>query len=412
MRRSLRTGALLLTLVVGGGVTAAAQQPSVGRPDTSEVRDSAARVDEHPQDSPDDRGIVIRTADDKLWVRLLGSLRTLATYDFEGMPGIDNFSPYNIPVPDSDSSTNRFNMNANLSRIGLEATSRRGENGHTLFARIEADFRGEGNTLRLRHAFVRFDERFLLGQTWTTFTDASMLPLTVDLDGPNSSVTLRTVQLRLAAAVGKGGSVAASIESPSTDIQPSDSLKQVYQSFPDVIARYRLVRPGFRIQVAGVLRVLSVTDVDNRTSTSLGYGGNVMAQKDLGAGHQLSAQVIVGSGISRYITGFAGRGLDLLYDPETGTYVPLGEFGAYLAYGRLWPNGASTNVVLGSLVAFEQPWFAGSFYKSGGYLAVNHFIPLVAGARIGAEVVGGIRRNVDGQSGDAVRLQALILYDF
>lgn len=427
--RALLTGALrrvssardiagALVLLLAAGPAAAQQDTVVARPDTTQQADTARRVEEHAQDSPDDRGYVIRTSDGRYRLRLLGSLRTLATFDLEGLPSTEGFSPIEIPVPDEGANNNRFTMEARQSRLGFEATAPVGkrENGDArreVFARIETDFRGSDNSLRLRHAYVRIGQEWIVGQTWTTFTDATALPLTVDLDGPNSAVTLRSVQFRVSRPWKESWRWAVALESPAADVTVAqeDDAVVAYQNVPDVIAHVRKVTPTVRLQVSGVFRVISVKDsVDGKTG-KIALGGMVSLRQRLNDTYVLGAQGIVGKGISRYISGFSGRGLDLVQDPETGEYETLGEAGGYLSLSREWEGKSSTSLILGTLWALDD-FLPDDFYRAGGYLALNHFLSVGAGARMGLEAVVGTRRNVDGQRGNAARVQALFMYDF
>lgn len=161
--------------------------------DTTFVDDTTQIQEAHPQDSPERRGFLIVTGNGKSSLRIRGSLRVNGDYDFRGLQSAENFNTFEIPVGAANTADPRFFMKARQTRLGLEVTSDTDVGG--LFLRVETDFLGENNALRLRHAFGSVG-RFLVGQTWSTFGDLASLPLTVDLDGPNSSVAVRTVQVR------------------------------------------------------------------------------------------------------------------------------------------------------------------------------------------------------------------------
>ena len=252
-----------------------------------------------------------------------------------------------------------------------------------------------------------------LGQTWTTFADAAALPLTVDLDGPNSSVSLRSVQLRSSHRLGQRWQLAVASESPSADISRPQEQEgaEAYQNIPDVVAHARIVTARSRLQVAGVFRVLSVQDVAQKRQSFVGFGVNAIGQHALDERFVLGAQAIIGRGISRYITGFAGRGFDLVYDSTTAGYYTLDEAGGYLSLARTWSPGHVSNLILGTLWILDDG-LPPDFYRVGGYFAANHYMPVAPGARVGAELVFGTRRNASGESGNAARLSAIFLYDF
>jgi len=325
----------------------------------STVVDTTKRAEVSAQDTPEDRGLVVRTADGALRLRILGSIRIFGSYDFQGLPRADAFSPLEIPVPDVGGA-DRFYMDARQTRLGFETSWAKPNSPHTVFARIEADFAGTGNAFRLRHAYIRVDDnRLVLGQTWTAFTDISAVPLTVDLDGPASSISLRSLQVRYTQPIRPGLSLAGSIESPSVDVGTSqDAGDATYQSFPDLIGQVRYVRPGLRAQGAAVLRVLS-TSVDSAASPDRIVGSGVMGSVlwTIKAGSVLSAQAVLGRGISRYVQGLAGRGLDLVLDPTDESFVAPRVRGAYVAYSLEPRVGVTVNAIVGGLWAPAESFY-------------------------------------------------------
>jgi hypothetical protein len=394
--------------------TALVADSLVGRPDTTAAADTTrSRTDVSAQDSPQDRGIVIRSADRSLELRVLGSMRLFGSFDFEGLPRADAFSPYEIPVPEQ-SRNDRFYMDARQTRLGFETLWQKPGSSHRLFARIEADFAGSNNAFRLRHAYIRVDDnRIILGQTWTAFTDIAAVPLTVDLDGPASSITVRSAQIRYTHRLGDGMTLAGSIESPSVDISSSASAAgSTYQSFPDLIGQVRYIRPGLRAQGAAVFRVLSAGSDSTSTDRVPGYGVMGSVMWEFRARQTLGAQLVAGQGISRYLTGLSGRGLDLLIDPAEGAYIAPPVRGAYVSYSLVPRAGVTLNAILGGLWAPSRDFYPPQAYRRGGSLALNGFFPVFEGMQIGSEVIYGWRVNQDGQSGDALRLQARATYDF
>ena len=415
---------VVLVLLVGLGGALAAQEPVradtttlvsdslVGRPDTVGA-DTTHKREVSAQDSPEDRGLVIRTEDRELQLRILGSIRVFGSYDFEGLPRADAFSPLEIAVPNADG-VDRFYMDARQTRVGFEATWRKPNSAHWLFARIEADFAGTGNTFRLRHAYIRIDDnRLVLGQTWTAFTDITAVPLTVDLDGPASSITQRSVQVRYAHDIAQGLTLAGSIESPSVDVLSAQGSGDAsYQSIPDVIGQVRYARTGLRVQGAAVLRMLSAeVDPESRERVvGSGIMGSVLWQPR--PGRTFTAQVVSGRGISRYITGLSGRGLDLVLDPVENSFVAPRVRGAYVSYSFNPRPLVTLNAILGGLWAPAEDFYPPDAYHRGGTLALNTFFPFFSGTLVGFEGVYGWRRNLDGQTGSAFRLQARATYDF
>ena len=200
--------------------------------------DSMQAVEAHPQDSPTGRGFLIVTPDGRNSLRLRGSIRLNGGYDFNGLLGKSTFSTVDIPVTAADTGETSFFMQAAQTRFGIDITQDTpvGEG----FLRVEMDFLGAGNTARLRHAYGSVGV-LLAGQTWSTFSDVGSLPLTVDLDGPNSSVAERTVQARFTFDTSDHMRIAVGIESPTAEVTELDTLRvrPAFQTFPDMVATLR-----------------------------------------------------------------------------------------------------------------------------------------------------------------------------
>ena len=76
---------------------------------------------------------------------------------------------------------------------------------------IESDFAGAGRAMRLRHAFLQ-TRRFVVGQTWSTFSDPEADPIGIDFEGLNAISRFRQPLFRwtpspcwLALPMGSGG---------------------------------------------------------------------------------------------------------------------------------------------------------------------------------------------------------------
>jgi hypothetical protein len=372
--------------------------------------DSASQQDVHPQDSPEYRGFVIETRDRRSSLRILGSVRASGVLDFKGLQGTRDFAVYDIPVGPANTSDSRVYLEASQSRFGFEAHTRQ-RGAPDLFVRIESDFRGQQNTLRLRHAYVSAG-RILFGQTWTTAAHVSTLPTTVDAEGPNSAITNRSTQFRYTAPLDSQTRFAVAIEAPAVDTRSTDTLP-VYPRIPDLVGRIRRARNGREMQVAVILRSIAARDSLGVPDDVVGYGVAVSGRFTFrGQKDELLFQGLYGHGVSRYVAGLSGRGLDAVQDSATGNLysVPVG--GGYVSYGRLLRWGMKAYATVGytrvTNRAFEPP----DAYHRGGYLAASVFRDFVWGARAGGEVTWGRRLNKNGEGDTAVRFQCIVYYDF
>ncbi|UCE03003.1 MAG: hypothetical protein JSW67_02055 [Candidatus Latescibacterota bacterium] len=374
--------------------------------------DSMAAVEAHPQDSPEDRGLLIISADGKSSLRIRGSIRLNGAYDFNGLQSTETFDTFQIPTGAANKTEPRFFMSARQTRIGLEASrdSDRGE----IFMRIEADFLGDPFLFRLRHAFGRL-RHFTVGQTWSTFGDVASVPRTVDLDGPNSSVQVRTVQIRYSRQPRTWLRWAVGAESPEPEVNEPDSLglEPAFQSFPDITARARTPHRWGHVQLAGVFRSIAVReprqgDVDYLLGAGLLFSGRV----DPGKRNEFLWQLVGGEGISRFVTALSGQNLDVVFNPNTMSWETLAEFGGYLSFGRHWSPRTVSYLTVGSTVIQNKEFQSDDAFSHSGYVSGNGFWDITQGMRVGVEYSWGIREDKGGATGTANRLSFIFYYDF
>ena len=402
-----------------------AAQPSdvLAQQDTTAVRDTAVVViadtilieqdtsqiqEAHPQDSPEGRGFLIVTAAGSSALRLRGSLRVNSAYDFRGLQSQENFNTFEIPTGARNTADSRFFMGVNQTRLGLEVTqdTRLGD----VFVKIESDFLGQGNSLRLRHAYGTLG-RFLVGLTWSTFGDVASLPLTVDLDGPNSAVAVRTVQVRYRMELTTGIAMSVAAEAPDPEITSPDSLtvRQTFQATPDIAARLRAFGEWGHLQIAGIFRTLNVGS-DNNVQVLPGYGLLFSGDIDIGESSEILFQAVGGAGVSRYITALEGQGLDIVFNPVTGEFETVVSAGGFLSFGHDWRPNVYLYATVGIIGMKDKGFFPGFAFDHSRYASVNLFWDATSGTRLGIEYSFGRREDKDGQAGNASRLSWIFYF--
>src|SRR5512140_1198944 len=411
----------------------AQMKPGLQNPDTAKVRpdttalqlvtsvadsvvtspDSTRAQDIHPQDSPGERGFLIRTSDGVAELRIRGSVRLNGILDFKGLQNQSTFSTYEIPVGEANSDVTRFQMDAGQTRLGLEATRKTGIGD--IVVKVETDFLGFSNTLRLRHAYAGV-YKFLFGQTWSTFADITATPLTVDLDGPNGSVNERTVQIRYSNRFAERLTWDLSIESPDLEVTNLDTTAttSTYQSFPDVIGRVRQWGDWGHVQVAGVLRSISTKAISEHQKSKAGYGILVSGRIYLGGDvpHRVLFEFVAGKAISRYIGTLARKGLDVFYDPASGQPELVPAAGGYVSYARQWTPSFLSYVTAGFVRVGRVMGQSGDAFHFSRYVSGNVFWNAAPGTRLGVEYSWGYRENMDTGHGTASRLSFILQYDF
>lgn len=373
--------------------------------------DSTQVIDVHPQDSPADRGFLIITSDGKASLRIRGSIRVNGGYNINGLLAQDTFSAVDIPVGNDNTGETSFFMQAEQSRLGVDVTrqTRFGES----FIRVELDFRGVSGGARLRHAYGVLGP-LLAGRTWSTFSDVAAIPLTVDLDGPSSSVAERTVQIRYTRNPSPRTRVALSLESPTPEISAPDSLSlsPAFQSFPDVAGWGRTHGDWGHAQLSGILRSITVRNVNGGLDVLAGYGVLASGEVKTGEVDRLLFQIVGGEGISRHIGAFAGRGLDVIFNPGTEEFETVATWGGYVSYHHGWNRHLASYLTVGRLDILNRGFESDDAFGRSDYVSANLFWEAAAGTRLGLEYTGGWRTDKGGADGNANRISFIVYYDF
>lgn len=374
--------------------------------------DTLVKQELSPLDILSDRGLYILTPDGKMQLRILGSVRFSVLYDFIDFPVKGTFNTFYIPTGIDSKKIPNFYSSLGQSRLGFEVNRKLDDKN--VFIRLETDFNGSNGQFRIRHAYGQVG-KFLVGQTWSLFSNVSSLPATVDGNGPTGSVTLRTPQARYSGTNKKGTSWAAAIEYSRPDLNEQEfdttGLSAV-QMIPDLTGR--IVRDGLfgTVQLSMVITTLSLKDQNNNVSNSFGIGGSLSGTIDLKNKHKVLYQLTYGKSISHFITTFSGTGTDAVYNPETGEIESVNSFGGFASYGWNWSKSISSNISGGYANLSNKAFQPGDVYRESMSVSLDSFWQITEGARMGLEYVYGRRWDKDHATGSASRVWALFYYDF
>ena len=423
MRKHYYTRFLLITVTVLFGPEILAQQtvntkedsvkapPLISMsPDTiSTIEDSLKTENFHPQDIPENRGFFIRTTKGDAMLRFTGSLRVNGAFDLNGLQDKDFFDTYEIPVGEENTNEPRIFLRASQSRFGFEME--KSTKFGLAYFRIEGDFLGNESVFRLRHAYGILGN-FLIGKTWTTFSDVSALPLTVDFEGPNSAIALRTTQVRYRIGIKDHFSISVAVETPNPQFTGPDSLISIFQSIPNIALRVRSTGNFGHVQLAGIYRNVAIGDKGDFQYALHSYGFLLTGNLNLHPRHKLMFQGVAGKGISTYINSLSGNGLDFIYNPDTGEMEPLTSFGGYLSYKVFWMPSLFSHITYGRIEVWNKDFQPEDAFRRSHYISGNIFTDITDGIRIGVEYSHGERINNDLQEGRANRISFIFYYNF
>jgi hypothetical protein len=379
---------------------------------TETIEDTILTEDLHPQDISDQAGYLIENIGKWGSLRIYGSMRLNGAFDLNGLLNTNGFSTYDIPVGEDAINQGRFFMAPYQTRLGIEI--KRSGLLSNFRIKIESDFLGTNNGLRLRLAFVETGN-FVIGQSWSTFTDVNSVPQTVDVDGPNSSVQLRTVRIRYADRLLKSKlRYIVSLEAPSPDIILPDSLSDRVpaQFIPDLAGQVvRNFDFGY-ISFSTILRGLTVKDSSGSSEQILGYGFLLAGVYNLDKENRFLFQGVYGAAISRFITALNGKGIDLVYNPNTQLFEATRSFGLMLSYTHDWRADISSAFTVGMVGIINKDYEPPDAFSQSLYYSGNVFWNALLGVRLGLEIAQGRRINKDDSFGRATRIGFIFYADF
>ncbi len=337
------------------------------------------------------------------------------SYDFRGAIDNRDFITYDIPVPATEASKQRFGMDAASSRIFFKAIA----NSNTLGqveSYIEMDFRSVNTLMRMRYAYISF-KGLLFGRSVTTFCDLSASPTTVDSEGPNAYTFNFNEMVRYTHNFrNKHWSAAVSLEAPAASLTTTDELQTVPQRIPDIpmYAQYTWDKLN-HIRLSTIMRELRYYDsVEEKAKGRFGWGMQLSGSAKMVDNLTLYSQLVYGKGIARYIQDIAGVGMDLLPDPnytDRMVTLPMGGWFAALQYN--YSSTAFFCAGYSHVEVFRPSYYPkDDTYHRAQYFFTNLFVNVGASCTLGLEYIHGVRRNMNDQSATANRIQAMIQYNF
>lgn len=128
-------------------------------------------------------------------VNFYGNVRADATYQIDGGPS--RAHPYNqinkAALEGTTGNSDIFKSTLAATRLGFDfkTPTQAGD----VAGKVEVDFLGSNDTLRIRHAYLTY-ANWLIGQTWSNFAVPDYMPETIDALGYVGGAVKRTPQVR------------------------------------------------------------------------------------------------------------------------------------------------------------------------------------------------------------------------
>ncbi|EKF75879.1 hypothetical protein A11A3_00255 [Alcanivorax hongdengensis A-11-3] len=332
--------------------------------------------------------------------------------------GEDFMVPSTIPVDptgQADSGSGKLNMIAKQSRFWLKSatqTSAGEVRGH-----IEIDFQTNGmgderisNSYapRIRHAYLTWD-KWLFGQTWSTFFNVSALPETLDFVGAAGTVFERQPQIRYT-----NGALMLAMENPSTTLYGGDSNPSEYDdnSMPDLVARYNLTGDWGNVSLAALGRQLKYQDTVGGTAhdeSEYGYGLALAGKLNVGERDDVRFQLNYGNAMGRYTTLNAFRAGQIEAD---GDIDLIDQWSGVLALRHHWSDRWRSNFSVSVSQADNPDTVAATTNDTIQSAHANLIWQVAKPLALGGELIYADREIDNGEDGDLKRVQFTAKYDF
>lgn len=325
--------------------------------------------------------------------------------------------PGSIPVGPSAGANerNQLKLHARQSRLSLKTSTPtpRGDLDtyfeFDLFGAAGTETVTNGNGLRVRHAYGRVGG-LLAGQTWTTLSEPSAYPETLDFGGAVGVIFARQAQVRWTQPFSRG-EWSIALENPETVAAlPSGGLFSPDDDrLPDLAGNVKFQTGLGKYAFGAGIRQLRIDSasapaaVDRKWVGTLGVNGVVPIGKD-----DLRFSAYVGNGIGRYSSGFFH---DAVLRADGRLSAPR-QWIAFAAYRHSWAPGLRSTLALSGLRSSNPEGTAAGVNRSAQSAHLNLIWSPVPQANLGIEFIAARREVEGGQSGTLHRLQASAQYLF
>lgn len=348
-------------------------------------------------------------------VSFSGYVKLDAIYDFDQDLG-DSFFGYDwgggasgILLDGDDSGQRKASLHARQTRLRFDSLTP--TDAGQLKTRIETDFYGGGNALRLRHAYATLGG-VLAGQTWTTLMDENTYADTIDFEGPVGVVATRRPQVRYASAMGKNLTAQIALEDPDAPtILMAGGSTSSQERIPNLVAALRMKTSWGAINVSGLLGQVLYEDgavEESLTISALHLGANF----GLGKNTRLWGTFNVGQGgLDKSMLGASAAAIL----NASGELEALDSMGGFVGLTHNWSSSVSSGLYYGWVSNDFEDAAKASYPNLSQSLRTVHATIWWSPApktRVGAEIIKGWRETNDGEEGDATRLQLGLQYSF
>ncbi len=344
-----------------------------------------------------------------------GCVRMRGWYDWGGSIPTPGFAPYMIPMTDTPLRERYLGTTPSGTALFFRVIGTNKTLGeYQLY--VETNFNGyNGRDLHLKKAYAVLND-FTIGYTNSTFSDPSALPPTVDASGPNCKMSATSVLVRWMHSLPHGLVLAASVETPSDQIQTVEGETAKVECYiPDSAAFIQKEwGGGNHVRLSGILRSHPYRNlIQQKNHNTIGWGLQMTTTL-----HPLDCLTLYGCFNGGY--GYESLGGDWLmgnYDLVSDVANPGKMYApaAFGGYGCIQYNikpELFVSATVGGAAYRPRSGVSPDEYRNGLYMAANCYWNLTARIQVAAEFNLGRRQNVDNTSRWARRVGLMAQFSF
>lgn len=328
-------------------------------------------------------------------VKMYGFIRGDANYIIKGAD-----SDFNSVSSSTENAKDKLRATANVTRLGLDFSTPAGDS--KVGGKVEVDFAGTNESLRIRHAYLTYNN-WLFGQTTSNFL-SSHAPEMIDFSTNIGGGTKRLPQVRYGYKFDQNTQLFVSAEEGDT----SGVTGTTKYALPVLTAKvvHNFADGKGAASVRALAENYKSTETDDKTGWGVAIGANYQVAQPL----KLFADFSHVKGNSIYLYGSnKGYAID-------GSSLALNEFNTFqtgLTY-QILPNLRST-LAYGGMYADDDNSFARlatSQNKEVSQAWINFIYTPVKPIDLGLEYVNGKRETFAGQKYDDDRIGLMARYNF
>lgn len=390
-------------------------KPLVGNAPASEVKDA---LEQNAPQTPNDNGLprfAIVGKERQFYLGIGAQFLGEAMFDFgDNMPSALDFTPSSItPKTPGNGGATRFAWQSSSFYMNFVAMPN-SENHIGIF--FKAKFTGANNGIKVSHFYGKY-RGLTLGYTNSPFTDGAAMPMTIDSEGPNGSVSNSLFTAYWAQDFTKNFSGAIGIDAPSADITTGNATTTVSQRIPAIPMYLQYAWDGgdSHIRLSGIYRPMQYRNLTSAKNSAV-QGGGVQLSGMVNIGGGLSAQydATYGVGIGSYLQDDSDLGLDAVATTDPGKMKAVKSMGLTAGLNYAITPKLSCNVMYSHLTNWlpDGAVIDKDTYRYGDYAAANIIYTFNKFLSAGVEYDYGHRKDFAGEGLHSNRIQAQLAVTF